>query len=77
MPRLEGADAMHAWVMAWCGDEAGWIELDPTNGLRVGNAHIVIAHGRDYADVSPVTGVLKTNGAQDTEQAVDLVEVEE
>ena len=30
-PRLEGADAMHAWVRAWCGAEAGWIEYDPTN----------------------------------------------
>ncbi len=28
-PRLEGADAMHAWVTAWCGEEAGWVELDP------------------------------------------------
>lgn len=24
-PRLEGADAMHAWVMAWCGPEVGWV----------------------------------------------------
>ena len=30
-PRLEGADAMHAWVRAWCGWQAGWIEYDPTN----------------------------------------------
>ncbi|TIT84242.1 MAG: transglutaminase family protein, partial [Mesorhizobium sp.] len=33
-PRLEGADAMHAWVKAWCGRDAGWQEFDPTNGMR-------------------------------------------
>ena len=27
-PRLEGADAMHAWVRAWCGSEDGWIDYD-------------------------------------------------
>ena len=30
-PRLEGADASHAWVRVWCGDGAGWLGLDPTN----------------------------------------------
>ena len=23
--RLVGADAMHAWVLVWCGEEAGWM----------------------------------------------------
>ena len=71
--RLEGADAMHAWVMAWCGEDAGWIELDPTNGIVVANEHILVAMGRDYSDVAPVSGVLKTTGVQDIEQAVDVV----
>jgi transglutaminase-like putative cysteine protease len=74
-PRLEGADAMHAWVMAWCGQEAGWVEFDPTNGSVVGNDHITIAVGRDYADVAPVSGVLKTTGRQETSQSVDVVPV--
>jgi transglutaminase-like putative cysteine protease len=72
-PRLEGADAMHAWVRAWCGMETGWVEVDPTNALMVANDHIVIARGRDYADVAPVKGVLRTAGSQTTEQAVDVV----
>ncbi len=72
-PRLEGADAMHAWVRAWCGVETGWVEIDPTNALLVGNDHIVIARGRDYADVAPVKGVLRTAGSQTTEQAVDVI----
>ena len=72
-PRLEGADAMHAWVMAWCGREAGWVEFDPTNAIRVANDHVTVARGRDYSDVSPVKGVLWTASSQSTQQVVDLV----
>jgi transglutaminase-like putative cysteine protease len=74
-PRLEGADAMHAWVRAWCGWETGWIEYDPTNALLVGTDHIVVAQGRDYGDVSPVRGVLRIAGGQTSEHAVDVVPV--
>lgn len=70
--RLEGADAMHAWVRAWCGAELGWVDIDPTNDLLVGPDHIVIAYGRDYSDVAPIKGVLRTAGAQTTHQAVDV-----
>lgn len=73
--RLEGADAMHAWVRAWCGRQAGWIEYDPTNAMHSGTDHIVVARGRDYGDVSPVKGVLRIAGEQSTEQAVDVVPV--
>ena len=72
-PRLEGADAMHAWVRAWCGIEVGWIEYDPTNALRVGQDHIVVARGRDYGDVAPVKGVLRTAGGQTTSHKVDVI----
>ncbi|MDK4711221.1 transglutaminase family protein [Rhizobium sp. CNPSo 4039] len=71
--RLEGADAMHAWVRAWCGETAGWIELDPTNNIPAGTDHIVVAYGRDYSDVAPVIGVLKSYGNQKAVQAVDVV----
>lgn len=74
--RLEGADAMHAWVTAWCGKDAGWVEFDPTNGIVVGNNHILVAVGRDYSDVMPVAGILKTAGTQQTEQAVDVIPLE-
>ncbi|CTQ56447.1 Transglutaminase-like superfamily protein [Roseibium album] len=72
-PRLEGADAMHAWVRAWCGIEVGWIEYDPTNALRVGQDHIVVARGRDYGDAAPVKGVLRTSGKQTTDHKVDVI----
>jgi len=75
MERLEGADAMHAWVRAWCGFEVGWIEYDPTNAIHVGTDHIVVARGRDYSDIAPVKGVMRTAGGQSTKHAVDVVPV--
>ena len=71
--RLEGADAMHAWVRAWCGAATGWVEYDPTNGLWVMDQHIAVAHGRDYGDVAPVRGVVRTSGGQASAQAVDVI----
>ncbi|PTM39140.1 transglutaminase family protein [Bosea sp. 124] len=73
--RLEGADASHAWVMLWCGPETGWIGLDPTNDLIVADDHIVTAFGRDYADVSPLDGVIVGPGSQKIGIAVDVIPV--
>ncbi|WP_245781031.1 transglutaminase-like domain-containing protein [Litoreibacter janthinus] len=70
--KLEGADAMHAWVRAWCGPEQGWIEYDPTNATLVGTDHVVAGYGRDYSDVSPVRGHLRSSGGQKNSQAVDV-----
>ncbi|AJY44591.1 transglutaminase family protein [Martelella endophytica] len=74
-PRLEGADAMHAWVRVWCGNAIGWAEFDPTNNMQAGSDHIVVAYGRDYGDVAPVLGMLKTYGEHQATQAVDVVPV--
>ncbi len=74
--RLEGADAMHAWVRVWCGREAGWIEFDPTNAMLAGLDHITVGYGRDYADISPIVGVLRTSGRHETKQSVDVIQVE-
>ncbi|MBS1181545.1 MAG: t [Proteobacteria bacterium] len=71
--RLEGADATHAWVEVWCGDEAGWVGLDPTNGIAAGEDHLILAIGRDYSDVSPLDGVIVTSGAHSLTVAVDVV----
>lgn len=73
--RLEGADASHAWVSLWCGPETGWIGLDPTNDLIVADDHIVTALGRDYADVSPLDGVVIGPGSQKVGVAVDVIPV--
>lgn len=74
-PRLEGADATHAWVSVWCGAELGWFGIDPTNAIDVGNDHIVLAVGRDFSDVSPVHGVFVGSGAQELEVGVDVLPV--
>lgn len=71
--RLEGADATHAWVEVWCGDEAGWVGLDPTNGIAAGEDHVVLAVGRDYADVSPLDGVIFAYGEHSLEVKVDVI----
>ena len=71
--RLEGADAMHAWVAVWCGEAHGWVGLDPTNGMLIGNDHIVLAKGRDYADISPVAGIILGSREQDVDVQVDVV----
>lgn len=75
-PRLEGADATHAWVAVWCGREAGWIGLDPTNGVAAERDHVVLAVGRDYADAAPVDGVIVTSGDHTLDVAVDVIPVD-
>lgn len=72
-PRLEGADATHAWVNLWCGAADGWIGFDPTNAILAGNDHIVLAVGRDYADVAPIDGVILATGGQTLKVEVDVV----
>jgi transglutaminase-like putative cysteine protease len=44
----------HAWVEYWAGT---WLPLDPTSGAPVRERHVVVARGRDYADVSPLKGI--------------------
>jgi transglutaminase-like putative cysteine protease len=75
--RLEGADAMHAWVSVWAGDALGWVDIDPTNALLVDDDHIRIAVGRDYADVAPIDGVIVVAGEQQHGVAVDVVPLDE
>ena len=75
-PRLQGADATHAWVSLWCGEEIGWIGFDPTNDILVENDHIVLAVGRDFSDVSPVDGIIVGSRRQKLTVAVDVLPVE-
>lgn len=56
-PRLVGADASHAWCSVWTPHD-GWVDFDPTNGHTPANDHVTVAWGRDYADVTPVRGVM-------------------
>lgn len=70
-PKRLGTDASHAWISVWS-PEAGWRDFDPTNGLAVTDEHITIAHGRDYNDVSPISGVLLGGGEHTVSVGVDV-----
>lgn len=72
-PRLAGADATHAWVSLWCGEDRGWIGFDPTNAVLAQNDHIVLATGRDYSDVAPIDGIILAPGGQTLKVEVDVV----
>ncbi len=76
MDRLEGVDAMHAWVLLWCGAEVGWRGFDPTNAIAAGSDHVVLAIGRDYADVAPIDGVILASGEQHLEVSVNVIPVQ-
>jgi transglutaminase-like putative cysteine protease len=70
-PRLIGADASHAWVSVFCGS-AGWVDLDPTNNMLVGEQHITLGWGRDFSDVTPMRGVILGGGEQELEVRVTV-----
>lgn len=69
--KLKGADASHAWLSVWSPD-AGWVDFDPTNGILPVGEHITLAYGRDYEDISPISGVLLGGGDQAMSVAVDV-----
>jgi transglutaminase-like putative cysteine protease len=71
-PRLEGADATHAWVRLWCGEARGWIGFDPTNAIYAENDHVTLMVGRDAADTAPIEGVLLASGDQTLKVEVDV-----
>ena len=53
---------------------AGWVDFDPTNGHLPVNRHVTVAWGRDYADVTPVRGVMIGPATtQHLEVSVDVV----
>jgi transglutaminase-like putative cysteine protease len=72
---LVGADAMHAWVLVWCGADTGWIGLDPTNAVLASDDHVTLAIGRDYSDVAPIDGVIVASGGQRIDVAVNVIPV--
>jgi transglutaminase-like putative cysteine protease len=84
-PRLVGSDASHAWASVYVPELAshasqGWFDLDPTNdrcGLASpGEDYVRLAVGRDFADVSPLRGVLQGGGSHTLEVAVTVAPLE-
>lgn len=76
MPRLLGADASHAWFSVYA-PPFGWVDLDPTNRVIVGEGHVTAAWGRDYGDVAPVGGIILGGHDHVIDVGVDVIPVEE
>ena len=70
--RLLGADASHAWFSVWA-PPFGWVDLDPTNNVAVGEDHVTAAYGRDYGDVAPLNGIILGGGDHLIEVGVDVI----
>ena len=69
-----GGQASHAWAEVFSPD-AGWVGLDPTLGNPVGLRHVRIAYGRDYDDVSPISGILLGGSEHSVTVGVDVLPV--
>jgi len=86
--RLIGGDASHAWVSVYVPsiDENGqlssglWCDLDPTNNRwgyeTPGEDYVHLAQGRDYADVSPIRGVIHGGADHTLDVAVTVMPIE-
>ena len=68
-PGYVGADASHAWFSVFC-PELGWVDFDPTNNVMPESDHITLAYGRDFGDVSPVSGIITGGGKHDVKAGV-------
>ena len=67
---LAGADASHAWFSVYL-PQLGWVDFDPTNNQMPTDRHITVAWGRDYADVTPLKGVVFGSGTHELSVSVD------
>jgi transglutaminase-like putative cysteine protease len=52
----------HAWVEWW---DDGWHPFDPTNDQEPGERYVVVATGRDYGDVKPLSGIYSGGATSD------------
>jgi len=68
-PGDEVTSQSHAWVEYWTGQ---WAACDPTNDSAVGQRHVVVAAGRDYADVPPLKGIYHGAPSRTMEVTVSL-----
>jgi transglutaminase-like putative cysteine protease len=59
----------HAWIQAWTGS---WWNVDPTNDSEITEQYISVGVGRDYSDVSPLTGIYSGQGATDLDVVVEI-----
>ena len=63
------AGQSHAWVEYFSG---AWTGMDPTNGVRETERHIIVGNGRDYDDVAPLKGVYQGPAASSLGVIVEM-----
>jgi transglutaminase-like putative cysteine protease len=68
-PGTTAVGQSHAWVEYRAG---AWTPLDPTSGAAVGERHVVVARGRDYADVPPLKGIYHGPNGGEMEVTVEV-----
>ncbi|MDQ1103533.1 transglutaminase-like putative cysteine protease [Nocardioides zeae] len=61
------AGESHAWIEWW---DEGWHAFDLTNAQAISDRHVVIAAGRDYGDVRPLSGIFA--GARTSRMFVEV-----
>ncbi len=80
--KLTGSDASHAWVAVYAPDlppGQRWCDFDPTNSRcgwhSPGEDYVTLASGRDFADVSPMRGVIHGGASHTLFVAVTVEQV--
>ncbi len=71
-PELE----THAWCEAFV-PSAGWVALDPTHAVSVGEEHVAVGVGRSFADVPPNRGVYRGDAQESIRVTVGIESVGE
>ncbi|QKF83480.1 transglutaminase family protein [Halarcobacter ebronensis] len=73
--KLFGSDASHAWFSIYIPD-FGWVDFDPTNNKLPNEEYVILGFGRDYMDISPLKGVVKSSGESKLSVRVNVLKLE-
>jgi transglutaminase-like putative cysteine protease len=61
--------ASHAWVEWW---DDGWHPFDLTSAVEPDDRYVVVATGRDYDDVKPISGIYSGTGPSEMAVTVEV-----